>query len=101
MMLWRRNCAGTGFSLGVGIDWFVRGFLKCNEKGLPNDEHKQFIPKAVERLEEETDAIPDGFSTDMGEIQADQLTREMAEAFVEKVVVWPGQKLEIRWKFKG
>lgn len=46
-------------------------------------------------------AVLIGFSTDMGEIQADQLTREMAEAFVEKVVVWPGQKLEIRWKFKG
>ena len=30
----------------------------------------------------------------------DQLTREMTEAFVEKVIVWPGQKLEIKWKIR-
>lgn len=56
--------------------------------------------EAVERLEDEADAMPDGFSADQDEIQADQLTREMTEAFVEKVIVWPGQKLEIRWKTK-
>ena len=37
--------------------------------------------------------MPDGFSADQDEIRADQLTREMTEAFVEKVIVWPGQKL--------
>lgn len=56
--------------------------------------------EAVEQLEDEVDAMPDGFSVDQDEIQADQLTREMTEAFVEKVIVWPGQKLDIRWKTK-
>lgn len=62
---------------------------------------EQIFPfMGVERLEDEADAMPDGFSADQDEIQADQLTREMTEAFVEKVIVWPGQKLEIRWKTK-
>lgn len=56
--------------------------------------------EAVERLEAEADAMPDGFSADQDEIRADQLTREMTEAFVEKVIVWPGQKLEIKWKIR-
>lgn len=56
--------------------------------------------EAVERLEDEADAMPDGFSADQDEIRADQLTREMTEAFVEKVIVWPGQKLEIKWKIR-
>ena len=32
--------------------------------------------------------------------EADHLTRELTEAFVDKVLVWPGQRIEIRWKFK-
>ena len=56
--------------------------------------------EAVEKLEDEADAMPDGLSVSMGEIQADRLTRELTEAFVDKVLVWPGQKIEIRWKFK-
>ena len=54
----------------------------------------------VERLEDEADVMPDGLSADQNEIRADQLTREMTEAFVEKVIVWPGQKLEIKWKIR-
>lgn len=56
--------------------------------------------EAVEKLEDEADAMPDGLSISMGEIQTDTLTREMTEAFVDKILVWPGQKIEIRWKFK-
>ena len=56
--------------------------------------------EAVEKLEDEADAMPNGLSVSMGEIQADHLTRELTEAFVDKVLVWPGQKIEIRWKFK-
>lgn len=56
--------------------------------------------EAVERLEAETDAMPDVFSADQDEIQADQLTRKMTEAFVEKVIVWPGKKLKIKWKIR-
>ena len=44
--------------------------------------------------------MPNGLSVSMGEIQADHLTRELTEAFVDKVLVWPGQKIEIRWKFR-
>lgn len=56
--------------------------------------------EAVEKLEDEADAMPNGLSVSMGEIQADHLTRELTEAFVDKVLVWPGQKIEIRWKFR-
>lgn len=56
--------------------------------------------EAVERLEDEVDVMLGGFSANQGEIRADHLTREMTEAFVEKVIVWPGQKLEIRWKIR-
>ena len=56
--------------------------------------------EAVERLEDEVGAMLGGFSANQGEIWADHLTREMTEAFVEKVIVWPGQKLEIRWKIR-
>lgn len=56
--------------------------------------------EAVEKLEDEADAMPNGLSVSMGEIQADHLTRELTEAFVDKVLVWPGQRIEIRWKFK-
>lgn len=54
----------------------------------------------MEKLEDEADAMPNGLSVSMGEIQADHLTRELTEAFVDKVLVWPGQRIEIRWKFK-
>lgn len=60
----------------------------------------QMQKEAVEKLEDEADAMPNGLSVSMGEIQADRLTRELTEAFVDKVLVWPGQKIEIRWKFK-
>lgn len=56
--------------------------------------------ETVEKLENEADAMPNGLSVSMGEIQADHLTRELTEAFVDKVLVWPGQKIEIRWKFR-
>lgn len=56
--------------------------------------------ETVEKLEDEADAMPNGLSVSMGEIQADHLTRELTEAFVDKVLVWPGQKIEIRWKFR-
>ncbi len=62
-----------------------------------NEKDRSFHPK---RLEDEADAMPEGFSADQDETRADQLTREMAEAFVEKVIVWLGQKLEIRRKTK-
>ncbi len=56
--------------------------------------------EAVGKLEEEVEDMPTGLSASQHEIRVDCLTREMAEDFVEKVIVWPGQKLEIRWKFK-
>ncbi|MDE6748097.1 MAG: hypothetical protein K2K21_03400 [Lachnospiraceae bacterium] len=45
-------------------------------------------------------AMPDGLSVSLDEIQADQPTRELTGSFVDKVIVWLGQKIEIRWKFK-
>lgn len=43
--------------------------------------------EAMEKLEDEADAMPDGLSVSVGEIQAEQLTRELTEAFVDKDLV--------------
>ncbi len=72
------------------------GFAGVTVPGIITRQQKE----AVERLEDEADAMPDGFSADQGEIRADHLTRELTEVFVEKVIVWPGQKLEIKWKIR-
>lgn len=45
--------------------------------------------------------MPDGLSVSLDEIHADKLTREMTDNFVDKVFVWPGQKIKIQWKFKN
>ena len=42
--------------------------------------------EAVEKLEDETDAMPNGLSVSMGEIQADHLTRELTEVCVDKAL---------------
>ena len=78
---------------------FQRGIIVETEEERLNEKIRM-QKEAVEKLEDEADAMPNGLSVSMGEIQADHLTRELTEAFVDKVLVWPGQKIEIRWKFR-
>ena len=54
----------------------------------------------VRALEEELDAMPDGLAVEDEVITADRLTKELVDAFVEKVIVKPGQQVEIVWKFQ-
>ncbi len=54
----------------------------------------------VKALEEELDSMPEGLAADSERISVDKLTKDVVEAFVEKVIVKPGQQVEIRWKFQ-
>ena len=53
----------------------------------------------VKELEGELDAMPEGLASDSEQISVEKLTKDVADAFVEKVIVKPGQQVEIRWKF--
>lgn len=44
--------------------------------------------------------MPDGLAVVDEVITADGLTKELVNAFVEKVIVKPGQQVEITWKFQ-
>lgn len=54
----------------------------------------------VMALEEELDAMSDGLATGDEVITVDKLTKDVVDAFVEKVIVKPGQQVEIVWKFQ-
>lgn len=41
-----------------------------------------------------------GKLTALHQISVDVLTKDVADAFVEKVIVKPGQQVEILWKFR-
>ena len=34
------------------------------------------------------------------QIKADRLTREMVLMLVDRITVWPGKRMEIKWNFK-
>lgn len=63
------------------------------------DENIRRQKEAVEWMDDRADSMPEGFSVCSDGIRTDRLTREIALNFVEKVIVWPGKKIEIRWKF--
>ena len=67
--------------------------IKLNE-GI----HKQTA--VVKALEQELDAMPDGLDMVNDAITADKLTKELVEAFVEKVILKPERQVEIVWKFR-
>lgn len=43
--------------------------------------------------------MPDGLAAVDEKITVDKLTREVVDTFVEKVIVMPGQQVEIEWIF--
>lgn len=53
----------------------------------------------VKALEQELDAMPEGLVVDTERIAVDTLTKEVADTFVERVIVKPGRQVEIEWKF--
>ena len=53
----------------------------------------------VKTLEKELDSMPEGLAVEEKKIVVDKLTKDVVDAFVEKVIVMPGQQLEIQWKF--
>ena len=53
----------------------------------------------VRALEQELDSMPNGLVAVDEQITVDKLTKEVADAFVEKVIVMPGQQVEVVWKF--
>lgn len=54
----------------------------------------------VKALEQELDAMPEGLNVVHETITADKLTKELVEAFVEKVILKPERQVEIVWKFR-
>lgn len=54
----------------------------------------------VKALEHELDAMPDGLDIVNDAMPADKLTKELVDAFVEKVIMKPERQVEIVWKFK-
>lgn len=53
----------------------------------------------VRTLEQELDSMPDGLAAVDEKITVDKLTKELVDTFVEKVIVMPGQLVEVEWKF--
>ena len=57
--------------------------------------------QAVSRMEQEADAVQAaGLQVDEEQVTATELTEELVQMFVERITVWPGNKIEIKWKFK-
>ena len=56
--------------------------------------HKKFKPKTVKRKI----AAVKAFYTYLEE---EELTEDMKEKLIEKVIVYPGDRIEIVWKFEG
>ena len=56
--------------------------------------------EVVKALEKELDAIPEGLAVVDETITADKLTKELVDAFVEKVILKPVHQVEIVWKFR-
>lgn len=54
----------------------------------------------VKALEQELDAMPEELTVADEIITADKLTKELMDAFVEKVILKPERQMEIVWKFK-
>lgn len=44
--------------------------------------------------------VPDGLDIVNDAMTADKLTKELVDAFVEKVIMKPERQVEIVWKFK-
>ena len=55
--------------------------------------------EVVKVLDREIDRMPEGLSAGEDRIAADELTKELVDAFVERVIITPGKPVMVRWKF--
>ena len=55
--------------------------------------------EVVKVLDKEIDLMPEGLSAGEDRIVADELTKELVDAFVERVIITPGKPVVVRWKF--
>lgn len=56
--------------------------------------------KAVTDLEKKMENDRNGIRISGDQIKADRLTREMVLMLVDRITVWPGKRMEIKWNFK-
>ena len=55
--------------------------------------------EVVKVLDREIDRMPEGLSAGEDRIATDELTKELVDAFVERVIITPGKPVMVRWKF--
>ena len=46
------------------------------------------------------DGAMKGLAAEDGRIRVGKLTREIVEKTIDEVIVWPGMKVDVKWKFK-
>lgn len=55
---------------------------------------------AVLDLEKKLEDARNGIKISGDQIKVDQLTREMVLMLIDRITVWPGKRMEIKWNFK-
>lgn len=61
-------------------------------------EEKRGLGQDLDREGSRSDPDEEKLMADV--LEAETLTREMVDVFVERITVWPGMKIEIAWKFR-
>lgn len=68
------------------------------EERLQENIQKQ--AQAITKLEKELEKRGNGIQIDGNQIKAERLTSELVQMLVDEIVVWPGGRMEIKWKFR-
>ena len=55
---------------------------------------------AVLDLEKKLEDSGNGIRISGDQIKVDRLTREMVLMLIDRIIVWPGNRMEIKWNFK-
>lgn len=51
-------------------------------------------------LEKKLEDSGNGIRISGDQIKVDRLTREMVLMLIDRIIVWPGNRMEIKWNFK-
>ena len=78
-------------------DAFIRGKERYDEQETRLVAAISEQSEAVRALEREIDLMPEGLSMGDDRILADELTKELVDAFVERVIIMPGKPVVVRW----
>ena len=84
----------------TGKETFLQQKTLYDQLEIKLNEGIQKQTAVVRALEQELDAMPEGLTVAHENITADKLTKELVDAFVEKVILKPERQVEIVWKFK-